>query len=471
MLFNSIDFVLFFILVYGLYLLLNHRFQNRLLLGASYFFYGCWDWRFLTLILITTVTDWFVGRRLGATDAPAHRKRWLAVSVAVNLGILFFFKYCGFFVESANALLERLGAPGQIHVLRFILPVGISFYTFQSMSYVIDVYRRQLKPVSSLEDYALYVSFFPQLVAGPIERATHLLPQVQTERLITYPMIREGLWLILFGYFKKVVVADNMAPFADMVFNDPHNVHGLAIPLGLLAFAFQIYGDFSGYSDIARGTAKLMGFDIMYNFKMPYFAVNPRDFWKRWHISLSTWLRDYLYIPLGGNRRGAWGTYRNLTITMLLGGLWHGAAWHFVAWGAYHGMLLSLHRALEPALKRARVVHARPPLGWVALKTIFFFGLTCLGWLLFRVQSLADIPALAWNTFHPCVLTGKVTLLSILCFAGPLVLMDLWQERCGDMLAVKRLPAFARLAVYALCVAAIILAGAVDKREFIYFQF
>ncbi|MBU0679603.1 MAG: MBOAT family protein [Verrucomicrobia bacterium] len=471
MLFSSLDFVVFFVVVYAVYLVLQHRAQNLLLLAASYFFYGCWDWRFLSLIAFSTTVDYFCALGIDGSENAREKKRYVAISAAVNLGILFFFKYFGFFAESMSVLLGRVGVEADIRFLRFVLPVGISFYTFQTMSYTVDVYRGQLKPTRNFLDYALFVSFFPQLVAGPIERAKHLLPQVQLPRHITCKMVRDGAWLILLGYYKKVVLADNLAGFVDQVFNKPQEAQGLIIIIGAVAFAFQIYGDFSGYSDIARGLAKLMGFDIMLNFRMPYFACNPSDFWRRWHISLSTWLRDYLYIPLGGNRKGTLMTYRNLMLTMLLGGLWHGAAWNFVAWGLYHGILLVIHRLMQPVLVRVSESLPVKPAILRFVNGLVFFLFTCFGWFLFRVNHLGDMTVLLGNIFSPFTFNGKIALLSLACFALPLVLLDALQEVHDDMMVVKRWKAPVRLCCYAFVCASILLCGAVQQHAFIYFQF
>ena len=337
MLFNSLQFIAFFIIVYSLYLLFNHRWQNYMLLAASYFFYGSWNWRFLSLILISTILDYFCGLAIDRQPGRKRKKLFLIISVTGNLTILGFFKYFNFFAHDFQLILARFGIPTHPLVLNIVLPVGISFYTFQTMSYTIDIYRGEMRPTRRFLDLALFVAFFPQLVAGPIERAKHLLPQIIKPRLITPRQFREGLWLIYWGFFLKVFVADNLAGIVDRVFAGAETISGIEVLLGLYAFAFQILGDFAGYSSIAIGLARLMGIDIMTNFLFPYFVTNPRDFWKNWHISLSTWLRDYLYIPLGGNRRGRLMTYRNILITMLLGGLWHGAAWTFVIWGGVSG--------------------------------------------------------------------------------------------------------------------------------------
>src|ERR1043165_1234325 len=328
MLFNSAQFVAFFAVVYGLYLVLRHRYQNLLLLGASYVFYGSWDWGFLGLMLFSTTMDYSFGLLLGRVEHAARRKALLVPSVPVTLGVLFVFKSFTFFATSLDRLLTVFALHLDVRIRALILPLGISFYPFHNLAYIVDVYRRRVAPSRSFVDFGLYVALFPQLIAGPIARTAHLLPQIEGERRITLDMLRNGAWLILLGYFKKVVLADNMAPFTKQLFEQPQSMHGTEVLFGLYAFAFQIYGDFSGYSDIARGLSNLMGFDLMVNFERPYFAANPADFWRRWHISLSTWLRDYLYIPLGGNRRGTARMYGNLLLTMFLGGLWHGAAWH-----------------------------------------------------------------------------------------------------------------------------------------------
>ena len=336
MLFTSAVFLLFFAVFYACYLLLRgHRTgQNVLLLVANYVFYGWWDWRFLSLLLLTTWIDFAAGRWMGRVSGGIPR-RWILVgALAFNLGMLGFFKYFNFFTDSAVELCSALGFHADAPTIRILLPLGISFYTFQAVSYVVDVYRLKTKPTGSLLDFSIYVAFFPLLISGPIERSDHLLPQIAAPRRITLEQLNAGVFLILWGFFKKLVIADNIGPIADEVFDGYLQQGGLNVILGALAFAFQIYCDFSGYSDIARGLAKLMGFDLILNFKLPYFALSPSDFWRRWHISLSTWLRDYLYIPLGGNRGTKLQTFRNLMVTMLLGGLWHGAAWNFVLWGA-----------------------------------------------------------------------------------------------------------------------------------------
>jgi alginate O-acetyltransferase complex protein AlgI len=340
MVFNSLHFIWFFIVVYCAYRLLPHRAQNWLLLAASYYFYAAWDWRFLGLLMASTIVDYTCALAIARAAAPRRRRALLVLSLAFNLTLLGFFKYFNFFADNLHVIFSALGWSVDFVTLRVLLPIGISFYTFMTMSYVIDVYRREIPATRDLLDFAVFVAFFPHLVAGPILRAARLLPQIDAPRRITREQLRDGAWLIAWGYFQKVFVADNLAALADAVFAPAAQPSGINVLVGVYAFAFQIYGDFAGYSNIARGTSKLMGIELIENFRFPYFVRTPQIFWRHWHISLSTWLRDYLYIPLGGSRGPEWKTWRNLIITMGLGGLWHGAAWTFVIWGLYHGVLL-----------------------------------------------------------------------------------------------------------------------------------
>ena len=471
MFFNSLEFIFFFAVVYGLYLVLRHRAQNVWLLVASYWFYAAWDARFLGLIIVSTAVDFLVGQRVYESDSHRVRRRWLGLSLVVNLGLLFVFKYFNFFVDSFRGLMGTMGLPAEGGHWDIILPVGISFYTFQTLSYTIDIYRRKLEPTRDPLVFAVYVAYFPQLVAGPIERATRLLPQISGPRTITYEKFCDGAWLILYGFFLKVVVADNLALLVNEVFNKPDEAAGgLQIPLVVVAFAFQIYGDFYGYTNIARGISKWMGIELMENFRMPYFSASPSAFWGRWHISLSTWLRDYLYIPLGGNRGGGWMTHRNLMLTMLLGGLWHGASWNFVAWGAFHGVLLIGYRLATPTWERCRPHSQRAGMVLHILGVVLFFGFTLFGWLLFRVEALSDVGVLfgrlcdwKWN--------GGIQLYSLALYAGPVVLMDAWQEWKKDSLAVRDLPAGLRYILYLGLFYAIVYGGARTENAFIYFRF
>jgi len=414
-------------------------------------------------------------RRLAALPAGDRRRRhWVAFSLGINLGILGLFKYYGFFVAELERLLAFAGLPGLSPALQLVLPVGISFYTFQALSYTLDVYRGRTVPTQRFLDFALYIAFFPQLVAGPIERSHHLLPQVTDPRpRCDAARFRDGLFLVLSGLFLKVVLADNMAWLTTVPFGEaPADLAAPEVLLGVYAFAFQIYGDFAGYSAIAIGVAKWLGFDLMENFRRPYFALDPRDFWRRWHISLSTWLRDYLYISLGGSRGGRLRTARNLMLTMLLGGLWHGAAWTFVIWGGLHGLWLVLHRVWD-ARRGAGAARWLASRWGRALCLVATFHLVCLGWLFFRAetleQALGMLAALggtwAWSDF------ASTCAGSILFFAGPWLLLDAWLERRNDSLALTRAAWPWRLAVYAYIVAMLLFFPAPVAVEFIYFQF
>lgn len=365
MVFNSLVFLVFLGIVLLLYFRLKHRGQNWMLIVASYIFYGWWDYRFLALLLFTTFFDYFCALWIDAEAKPQRRKLLLASSMAVNLGVLCIFKYFNFFMDSLQTGMASFGVSLSFPMLHVVLPVGISFYTFLSMSYTIDVYRRELKATHDPSDFMLYVAFFPHLVAGPIVRASILLPQCQKPRTIIAEEVANGIWLILMGFVKKVVIADRLAQVVNWGFTGGVPPYADANSwLILYAFAFQIYCDFSGYSDIARGLSKLMGFELVENFRAPYLVTNPSAFWRHWHISLSTWLRDYLYIPLGGNRYGSYKTYRNLMLTMLLGGLWHGAGAAYVLWGLYHGILLAAQRVWGGIVESVRGVRA--PLSAVA---------------------------------------------------------------------------------------------------------
>ena len=471
MLFNSFEFAAFFAVFYLLYLMLFRwrRAQNMLLLVASYVFYGWWDWRFLSLLALSTVVDFSVGRALTRTDDSAERKRLVTISVVVNLAVLGFFKYFNFFVGSFTDAMASVGWTVDALTLDIVLPVGISFYTFQTLSYSIDVYRKKMPAARSLLDFAVFVAFFPQLVAGPIERAARFLPQVQQPRKLSTGQWEAGLYLVVWGLWKKIVLADNAALIANRVFNDHTSYEGLDLLAGALAFTLQIYGDFSGYSDIARGLAKWLGFDLMLNFRLPYFARDPSDFWERWHISLSSWLRDYLYIPLGGNRGGKVFTWRNLALTMLLGGLWHGARWNFVIWGAFHGAILILYRIVRP--KRG----ADPPgiKGWAraggewAVMSVF----TVVGWIIFRAETASQI---GYFFAHMGPSTSAVTgelFRQLAILWTPLWLVQIWQHRTRDLLCFAKAPAPVGFVFLSLCVLTSFLYGVQESIEFIYFQF
>ncbi len=472
MLFNSWIFAPFLLIVLALHAPLGRRGQNVLLLVASYVFYGAWDYRFLFLLLASTVIDFELGLALAKARDLARRRSLLVMSVAVNLGILAFFKYSNFFIENARVLIEALGgSPGAMRGLEVILPVGVSFYTFQSLSYTIDIYRGELEPTDDFLDYAIFVAFFPQLVAGPIERASWLLPQVQKPRVRTRDDWVEGGWLILWGYFKKMVIADNLAGYVDTAFNAASPPRGLACLVAIYAFAFQIYGDFSGYTDIARGLARWLGFDLQANFRLPYIARDPSEFWRRWHISLSSWLRDYLYVPLGGNRHGRARTYRNLLLTMVLGGLWHGAAWTFVLWGTYHGVLLVVHRWWterhpdRPAPPR-HSIRSR-------VSAFFMFHAACLGWLFFRSSSVSQASDILTGVFSGLGwdLPTCQAFAAVVALGGILWCVELWSGGLDDP---RQRPGW-RLGLGPWLVTAlllgIVLLAPPTARSFIYFQF
>ncbi|MEP7242845.1 MAG: MBOAT family O-acyltransferase [Gammaproteobacteria bacterium] len=402
MLFNSPTFVIFFITVFCLYWALRRRVaQNVLLLIASYVFYGAWSWKFLLLLCFSTVLDFALGQLVDAAKDPRRRRYCVIASAVINLGLLGFFKYLGFFVNEAAALLTSLGFQPHVNVLQVVLPIGISFYTFQSLGYVIDVYRRKLPAERSLLNYALFVSFFPQLVAGPIERAGNLLMQVKRDRVWSTTGLESGLMLMVWGLFKKMVIADNLAPYVDAVYGAPGQYSAGALFTATVFFALQIYCDFSGYSDTARGTARTLGFELMKNFDLPYFSRTPVEFWRRWHISLSLWFQDYLYYPLAMHfmRVGGWASkYRAHLISMALIGLWHGANWTFLVFGVYWGVVLAGYLYLsermseaEPDSAAARfgrnsVVQALKP----TLSVVAMFVIACIGWILFRAKSLHD---------------------------------------------------------------------------------
>ena len=469
MVFDSFVFAVFLVVVLGLYGLLRRRGQNIMLLAASYVFYGWWDWRFLSLLWISTLLDFAAGLWIHHARTQRARRAWLIASLCGNLGILGFFKYFNFFAANLQAGLAAFGVQADPLYLDIVLPVGISFYTFQTMTYALDIYMGRMTPTRSLLNFALFVAFFPQLVAGPIERARHLLPQIEADRRPTRTMVYDGAWLILWGLYKKMFIADNVARIVDQVYGAPGDFSAFHIMVATYAFAVQIYCDFSGYSDIAIGVGKLMGFDIMLNFRLPYFAKNPSEFWRRWHISLSDLLRDYLYIPLGGNRCGPWRQRFNLMATMTLGGLWHGAQWHFVVWGVYHGLLLAVYRPFRAARDTVRETPA-----WMRTAAIVvMFHLTCVGWMLFRVRDIPDMFTICGKMVGDWSVSSAALgdLASLAGFSWLLVVMQLAQHLTGDLLVVRRLPAWARAALYVILYLSLTLGGAFDDRPFIYFQF
>jgi D-alanyl-lipoteichoic acid acyltransferase DltB (MBOAT superfamily) len=479
MLFNSWEFWIFFFTVLPLYWALRHRAQNWLLLIASYVFYGFWDWRFLWLIAFSTAMDYALGWVV-ASAPPELKKRYVYISVVVNLTLLGIFKYYGFFSHELSTFLTNIGLPVGLPVLKIVLPVGISFYTFQSMSYVLDISRGVTKPADNFWDFALYVCFFPHLVAGPIMRSGNLdehtkgrglLTQIMSPRIHRPGDFTEGLYYIVLGMFKKVVIGDNLATLANTIFQNSTNASGLECLAGLYAFAFQIYADFSGYSSIAQGVAKWMGFDLMTNFRMPYLAVSPSDFWRRWHISLSTWLRDYVYVSFGGNRRGKWMTYRNLMLTMILGGIWHGANWTFVAWGVFHGALLCAYRIVFGKEKRDTLAEY----GWLhgGLRVLIMFHFICISWLLFRAESLTQASSMFMAMLTDWRMTpiARTIFGSVLFYAAPMMLFEWWVNRRKNILELTNVHWSFRAAAYTYAVLMLICFPPPVAHEFIYFQF
>jgi len=460
-LFNSIEFLAFFTFIASAYFVLPYRLRWALLLAGSYYFYMSWRAEYGLLLLACTLLNYMCGLLIFNSESKLQKRIFLIISVAGSLGLLFMFKYAGFANETIRSLLRFFGTPYNAPYLNILLPVGISFFTFQALSYTIDVYRGQTKAERHFGIFALYISFFPQLVAGPIERSTNLLHQFYEKHKWESERVISGLKYIAWGLFKKIVIADRLAIYVDSVFNNVHQYHGFTLVLATYLFAFQIYCDFSGYSDVAVGAARVLGFRLMQNFNLPYFAVNVTDFWRRWHISLSTWLRDYLYIPLGGNRKGKLRTYINLIITMLLGGLWHGANWTFVIWGLYHGMLLAINK----------LTAGRRPLPY-ALRIIGTFHLVCAGWVMFRANSFADALFIYKNMFRGFFNVANYKL------AGPciglvfmLLAVQFIQSRISLGMFVKRFPLALRWSLYYAVIFIMLIFGVSKGRPFIYFQF
>ncbi len=445
-----------------------------MLLVASYLFYGWWDWRFLSLILISSVLDFFCGRAIHRSESKRRKKLFLAFSVLGNLSILGFFKYFNFFADSAAGMLSVFGLQAHMPTLMIILPVGISFYTFQTMSYTLDIYKGKFKPTNNFLNFMLYVAFFPQLVAGPIERASRLLPQLEKPREVNCDKIASGLALILIGYLRKVVIADNLAPMVERAFSDPTGASSGLLLGGLYAFALQIYGDFAGYSDIARGIGRLLGIELMENFQQPYFSTSITEFWRRWHVSLSSWLRDYLYIDLlGGNQKGKFRTYLNLFLTMFLGGLWHGAAWTFVVWGMLNGAYLAIEKMTLFRKKKFQMPESRASFGqWIIriLRMVFVFHLVCLTWIFFRAPNFT----LAFQYLVGIFTNGgwSQLLSPALFFAGVAILVvDIPIYLFRDHTVSRRLPRLAQVFAYTAIILLIIIYTASGKTPFIYFQF
>jgi len=462
MLFDSPAYFIFLVIVVCIYWRLSWKKQNALLICASYFFYGWWDWRFLLLMICSTVIDFVIAKYIGSAPEGPRRRQLLILSLCVNFGILGFFKYFNFFIDSFAVMAAKLGAHDlPLPLLKIILPPGISFYTFQEVAYIVDVYKGKLVPAKSFLDYGLFISLFPHLIAGPIQRPAHLLPQVQRPRAFNDRAFFDGIMLIISGLFRKTVIADSCANLANAAFDGHLGWNFFSVLIGVYAFAWQIYGDFSGYSDLARGSAQLLGFHFMVNFRQPYLADSLQDFWRRWHISLSTWLRDYLYIPLGGNRHGTLQTYKNLMLTMLLGGLWHGASWTFVIWGGIHGIWLSIERLLW---------RGENPSGWFSrLPTLAVIGLS---WIFFRAKTvsgafhmLASLRHLAWEHQY----APEILFLAIVSAIGLAIdfRIEAYREEYVFESSSLTAPVFAAVTMAVL----IIAFAASETNAFIYFQF
>jgi alginate O-acetyltransferase complex protein AlgI len=468
--FASLQFVVFLLVLFAAYLLVRrHETQNLLLLGASYYFYACWDVRFLLLIWLVTGVSFFAARAVSRQQDTVLRKRIVIAYAVFVLGVLGYFKYTNFFIDSAQQLLALLGVRVEPLHLNIILPAAISFYVFESLCYVIEVWKGRIPHTTELRHYALFIAYFPKLVAGPIERPAVLIPQLQRPRTVNEDNLTRGLFLILLGLFKKIVIADGLAPTVDSVFNRAETPGAVDIVIGVYAFALQIYCDFSGYTDIARGVSKLFGIELSQNFRFPYFSSNPSEFWRRWHMSLSSWLRDYLYVPLGGNRLGAFRTKVNLMLTMLLGGLWHGAAWNYILWGAYQGALL----VGFGLLKRTQ---SNGPQSIVkrVLATFVFFQFVCYGWLLFRARSLAQVQeytmALLSGSYRWEVTASRPPLATLLG-VGLLCLYDLMAYRSERATFYRAWPAALRAALFAALAFLTLMGLANERSAFIYFQF
>lgn len=479
MLFNSLDFAIFLPIVFALYWFVFNKAlkqQNFLLLIVSYFFYSCWDWRFLFLLMFSTLLDYFTGLRMQDSKTQKEKKIWFWLSVIVNLGFLGVFKYYNFFAESFAQGLAHLGLQVNPRTISVILPVGISFYTFHGLSYVIDIYKGRIKAERNFVDYAVFVSFFPLLVAGPIERATHLLPQIKRNRVFEYSRAVDGLRQILWGLVKKVVIADTCAEYADQMFNGSSDQSGSNLVLGAVFFAFQIYGDFSGYSDIALGTSRLFGIELLRNFAFPYFSRDIAEFWRRWHISLSSWFKDYLYIPLGGSKGGNWMRIRNTFIIFLVSGFWHGANWTFIVWGALNALFIMPSIILRTNRKNVDIVAQGKflPTGRELVQMTVTFGLTVFAWIFFRAENIQHAISYISGIFSKSLFT----LPTIRQYELPLLLIGgfmsvEWLGREQPYAIAKLGLSRSRLLRYAINYVMILMifwfAG--KEQEFIYFQF
>ena len=481
MLFNSISFAIFLPIVFFLYWFItnkNLKLQNLLLLVASYYFYACWDWRFMFLLMFSTFLDYYTGLKIEESKNQNLRKFWLWLSVGINLGFLGFFKYYNFFAESFAEMLQNFGLQVNPWTLKVILPVGISFYTFHGLSYVLDIYFKRIKAERNFVEYAVFVSFFPLLVAGPIERATHLLPQIKVKREFSYEKAVDGMRQILWGLFKKMVIADNCAVFANQIFANSATASGSELVLGALFFTFQIYGDFSGYSDIALGTARLFGIDLLRNFAFPYFSRDIAEFWRRWHISLSSWFRDYLYIPLGGSKGGNWMRIRNTFAIFLVSGFWHGANWTFIIWGFLNALFIMPSIILKTNRNNLEIVAMNKLIP--SLRDVFnillTFSLTVFAWIFFRAESVHHAIEYIVGIFNaslftiPDVKTAAYATLILIAFFMLIEWIGREHQFALQDFLVKK-PRFIRWLFYGFIILLIGLFLQTHETPFIYFQF
>lgn len=479
MIFNSIQYLIFLPIVFSLYWFLckGNRQQNFLLLVSSYFFYSCWDWRFLFLLIFSTSLDYVTGLKIFDATNEKTKKAWFWASITINLGFLGIFKYYNFFIDSFSNLLQNFGLHVNLFTLQIVLPVGISFYTFHGLSYVIDIYKKRILPEKNIITYSLFVSYFPLLVAGPIERATHLLPQLKKDRTFTYDNASNGLRQILWGLFKKVVIADNCAVVANSIFENYESQSGSTLLIGATFFAFQIYGDFSGYSDIALGTSKLFGIDLLKNFNFPYFSRDIAEFWRRWHISLSSWFKDYLYVPIGGSKGSKLFQIRNVLIIFLVSGFWHGANWTFVVWGLLNAiyfiplLLLNKNRNNTDIIAKGSLLP-----GFKDMFGMFLtFFLTVIAWIFFRSETITDALFYLKRMFSASLFSipaKRPTDLIILLLIFIIIEWIFREREYGFDLNTKKTPRVLRWFFYYVILITIYLFGAFQSDiEFIYFQF
>lgn len=477
MLFNSIGFLIFLPIVFCLYwFVFNKKYQNqnKLLLMASFYFYACWDWRFLFLLMFSIGLDYFSGIKIENSRSKREAKFWLTLSIVINLGFLGFFKYYNFFIESFADLLSGMGFKVNIWLLNVILPVGISFYTFHGLSYVIDVYKKRISAERSFIDYAVFVSYFPLLVAGPIERATHLLPQIQKKRTFSYEQAADGMRQILWGFFKKMVIADNCAPLVNEIFTHYQTESPANLLIGAVLFAFQIYGDFSGYSDIALGVSRLFGIELLKNFAFPYFSRDIAEFWRRWHISLSSWFRDYLYIPLGGSKGGLGMKIRNTFIIFLVSGFWHGANWTFIIWGGLNALFFMPLLIMEKNRTNIEVAAQGKwfPSFKEILQILITFSATCIAWIFFRSESVLQAFEYIKRIFSVELFSFPAQIpVKVFALSGCMLIIEWINREKFHGLQIRRFNPWVRRILYGIIIYIILRYANFGNNEFIYFQF